>query len=81
MVLLRRLLVDWIRVIAEGWHCLERIVESWLQRLELLCLLDGPAGVPHEFGFLFSFHSFKRSFLFGELIGSVASIFPMKVTV
>ena len=44
------------------------------------CLLDGPAGVPHKFGFLFSFHSFKRSFLFGALIGHVASIFPMKET-
>ena len=55
MVLLRRLPVDWIRVVAEGWHCLERIVESWLRRLELLCLLDGPAGVPHKFGFLFNF--------------------------
>ena len=80
VVLLRRLPVDWIRVIAEGLHCLERVVESWLRRLELLCLLDGPAGVPHKFGFLFSFHSFKRSFLFGALIGPVASIFPMKVT-
>ena len=41
---------------------------------------DGPAGMPHEFGFLFSFHSFKRSFLFRTLIGPVASIYPMKVT-
>ena len=81
MVLLRRLPVDWIRVVAEGWHCLERIVESWLWRLELLCLLDGPAGVPHKFGFLVSFHSFKCSFLFGALVGPVASIYPMEVAV
>ena len=81
MVLLRRLPVDWIGVMAEGWHCLERIVESWLRRLELLCLLVGPAGVPHQFGFLFSFHSFKRSLLFRTLISPVAGIFSMKVTV
>ena len=81
MVWLRRLPVDWVRVVAEGWYCLEWRVKNWLWGLELLSLLDGPGGVPHKFGFLFSFHSFKRSLFFKTLIGPVAGIFSMKVTV
>ena len=34
----------------------------------MLCLLCGPAGVSHEFGFLFSLHSLKRFLLFGTQI-------------
>ena len=51
-----------------------------MRRLELQCLLGRPAGVRYKFGILFSFHSFKCPILFGTLISSVASIFPMKVT-
>ena len=80
LVLLRWLPVDGIWIIAEGWHCLERRVKSWLRRLELQCLLGRPAGVRYEFGILFGFHSFECPFLFRTLISSVASIFPMKVT-
>ena len=63
MVLLRRLPVDRVRVVAEGWQRLERRVKSWLWSLELLRLLNRPASVPHKFGFIFCFHSLK-SFLF-----------------
>ena len=81
MVLLRRLPVDWVRVVAEGWYGLERRIKSWLWRLELLRLLNGLASVPHEFGFLFSLHSFKCLFLLRTLIGPMVSIYPMKVAV
>ena len=47
----------------------------------MLCLLSGPASVPHEFGFLFSLHSFEHPFLFRTLICLVASIYPVKVAV
>ena len=81
MVLLRRLPVDWVRVVAEGWHGLKRRVKCWLWSLELLRLLSRPASVPHEFGFLFSLHSLKRLFLLRTLIGPMASIYPMEVAV
>ena len=81
MVLLQRLPVDWVRVVAEGWHGLKRRVKCWLWSLELLCLLSGPASVPHEFGFLFSLHSLNCLFLLRTLIDPMASIYPMEMAV
>ena len=81
MVLLRRLPVDWVWVVAEGWHGPKGRVKCWLWNLELLRLLSGPASMPHEFGFLFILHSLRCLFLLRTLIGPMASIYPMEVAV